>query len=147
MALKTNSKQAKENIKKWIVNGFHCSDFENWNKCSVDDYKTICTIILSTFKAEKNHDNRYNAGRISLYDLFVDWAQGLPDTLKTEDYFLYSACDLLGGWLEESESEKARFSETQAEQTITRLLWRELNANGQILPFEELKTLEEVKSL
>ena len=143
--MKTNSKQVKESIKKWIIDGFHHSDFENWNKCTVTDYKAICSVILSEFKEEKRSDNRYKAGRISLYDLFYDWCQGLPDTLKTEDYFLHSACDFLGGWLQETEQEKARFTETQAEEKITALLWRELTAHGQFIPYNELLTLKGVE--
>lgn len=133
MALRTNSKQAKENIKNYIMDSFHNSDYESWNNVEITDYDEICTAILSTFYVEKvRFDKMYQAHRISLQDLFFDWCQGLPSILNTCYYYNVNAKDLLGTFLNESEAEKNRYTEEQAEICITRLLWRELNAHGTI---------------
>ena len=133
MALRTNSKQAKENIKNYIIDCFHDSDFESWNNVKVEDYNTICEVILSTFYEEKmRFDNRFKAGRMTKTDLFFDWCQGLPSILGCEYYYDVNACDLLGSFLDETAAEKAKYTENEAEACITRLLWRELNAHGTI---------------
>lgn len=43
-------------------------------------------------------------------------------------YCNVSAIDLLADWLEETEEEKKRFTEDQAEEKITYLLYRELKS-------------------
>lgn len=129
--LKTNSKKVKETIKNYIMDSFHDSDFETWRGIHVEDYSQICSIILSMFWQEKiKHDKR----NISEKDFFVDWCQGLPSILGCEYYYNISAVDLLGEWLEETEEEKSRFSESEAEIMIANLLYRELKNNGSYLP-------------
>lgn len=133
MALRTNSKKAKENIANYIMESFHDSDYEAWNNIELTEYADICTAILSTFYVEKvRHDKAYAMHRVSLQDLFFDWCQGLPSILNTCYYYNVNARDLLGSFLDESASEKMKYTEEQAEACITRLLWRELNAHGTI---------------
>lgn len=62
--------------------------------------------------------------------MFRDWAQGLPTAFNTLYYYNVSAVDLLADWLNETDSEKARFTEEQAEERITALLFRELTKGG-----------------
>ena len=57
---------------------------------------------------------------------FTDWAQGLPSILDTCYYYNRSAVDDLGAILEETAEEKARYSEQNAEQLLTALIYREL---------------------
>lgn len=133
MALRTNTKQVKEKIKNYITDGFHDSDFESWNEIKINDYNTICEVILSTFYAEKvHHDSYFKAGRCSIQDLFFDWCAGLPNILDTDYYYSVNAVDLVGDILEQTETEKAKYTEDQAEKCMTYLLWRELNAHGTI---------------
>ena len=68
---------------------------------------------------------RYKAGRISLQDLFEDYAAGLP-LGGLFDYYLHSAIDTLGDILEESEAEREKYSEEEAEKMLTRLIYREM---------------------
>lgn len=59
--------------------------------------------------------------------MLEDWFCGLPSVLDTAHYIYHAnAVDMLGEWLEETESEKARFSESEAERMINRLLIREI---------------------
>ena len=139
--LRTNSKEVKETIKSYIMNHFEyyiednrgqfSGDLERINNVDATNYTEVCNSILTIFWAEKlKYDNRFKAGRVSRYDMFQDWVSGLCSALDSDYYYNVSAVDLLGEWLEESESEKAKYAERKAEETITRLLWRELNANA-----------------
>lgn len=53
-----------------------------------------------------------------------------PTAFNTLYYYNVSAVDLLADWLNETDSEKARFTEEQAEERITALLFRELTKGG-----------------
>jgi len=131
MALRTNSKKVKEAIKNYIMESFHDSDFEAWHNVKVSDYNTICNIVLSTFWQEKlEHDKR----NCSEFAFFEEWCSGLPSIIGCEYYYNINAVDLLGNWLEQTENEKNRFSESEAELMITKLIYRELKANGHYLP-------------
>ena len=57
---------------------------------------------------------------------FTDWAQGLPSVLDCCYYYNRSAVDDLGAILEETDAEKARYSEQQAENLLSYLIYREL---------------------
>lgn len=138
---RTNSKEVKGIIKSYIMNhfsdymarerGYFSGDLERINSVDVEDYTEVCNSILTIFWAEKlKHDNRFRSGRVARYDLFVDWVSGLCSAIDSDYYYNVSAVDLLGKWLDETESEKARFDECQAEEMITKLLWRELNSHA-----------------
>lgn len=122
--LKTNSKKAKENIKQYIIDNFTP---ENYTDTPPEEWHEIAAFILDTFRSEKYsipEDFRY-------YDnneckAFTDWAQGLPSVLDTCYYYNRSAVDDLAVILEETEEEKARFNEGDAEYLLTALIYREL---------------------
>lgn len=123
--LKTNSKQARENTRRYIM--------DNFDPCSYDPdpvpetWPEIAAFIMDCFHGEKlEHDNRYKAGKISKYDLFSDWCQGLPSVLDTCYYYNRSAVDDLGMILEETPEEKARYTEEKAERILTHIIYMEL---------------------
>ena len=99
--LRSNSKNVIEKVRSYIINGV---DHEYFG-----------------LEAEK----RYSRSR-SGFETFKDWAQGLPSAFNTMYYYNVSAVDMLGAWLEESESEKSKYNESEAEEMITRLIYREL---------------------
>lgn len=119
--LKTNSKQARQNVQAYIMEHF---DGCNYGIETPDNFKEYAAIILATFRSEKPAEGGYT--RMSESERFTDWAQGLPSILDTCYYYNRSAVDDLGAILEETESEKARFDETQAENLLTSLIYREL---------------------
>jgi hypothetical protein len=91
------------------------------------DFPGAAAFILDVFRAEKFHlpqDLRYYHG--NEFAAFTGWCQGLPSVVDTCYYYNRSAVDDLGRMLEETEAEKARFSEAEAEQRLTWLLYREL---------------------
>lgn len=57
---------------------------------------------------------------------FRDWAQGLPSALDTCYYYNRSAVDDLGTILEQTESEKSRYTEAEAENLLTIMIYCEL---------------------
>lgn len=109
--LKTNSKKVIEKVRKYIIDGV---DHEYFELEADPDFNTAC-----------ENEKRYSRSR-SGFETFKDWAQGLPSAFNTMYYYNVSAVDMLGAWLEETESEKAKYSECEAEEMITKLIYREL---------------------
>jgi hypothetical protein len=123
--LKTNSKKARENIRSYIVDHFNPCGYEVNQE--PETFEEIAKIILETFAEEKPYSTKY-IYRYCLSDekVFMDWAAGLPTILDTCYYYNRSAVDDLGAILEETESEKARYTESDAERLLTHLIFREL---------------------
>lgn len=122
--LKTNSKKAAENIRAYIMDGFTP---EGYTDNPPQDFPKIAVFILDTFRNEKYwcpQDVRYYHGCEQL--AFRDWCAGLPSVFDTCYFYNRSAVDDLGAILEETEQEKARYTEQQAEQLLTDLIYREL---------------------
>lgn len=116
-----NSKKAIENIKKYVVDHYCPWDYENAPE--TNDFNTIAAVILDTFKAE--YINDYNR-RGNRQELFARWASGLPGILDTCYYYNRPAVEDLGKILEESDTEKAKYSESDAERLLTYLIYREI---------------------
>lgn len=122
--LKANSWKAVENIRNYIVDGFYP---EGYTDNPPQEFPKIAAFILDTFRSEKYwcpQDVRYYHGCERL--AFRDWCAGLPGVLDTCYFYNRSAVDDLGAILEETEQEKARYTEQQAEQLLTDLIYREL---------------------
>lgn len=122
--LRTNSKKAAENIRAYIVDGFTP---EGYTDNPPQEFPKIAAFILGTFRSEKYwcpQDVRYYHGCELL--AFRDWCAGLAGVLDTCYFYNRSAVDDLGAILEETEQEKARYTEQQAEQLLTDLIYREL---------------------
>ena len=122
--LRTNTKKARENIQAYIIEHF---DASNYTDDPPATWPEIAAFILETFQDEKYYSTKYMY-RVMMSDerVFIDWCQGLPSVLDTCYYYNRSAVDDLSAILEESESEKAKYTETAAEAMLTRLIFREL---------------------
>ena len=122
--LKTNSKQARENIRNFIIKQF---DASNYTETPPETWPEIARFILNTFENEKYYSLEYmRAARMSYQDVFVDWCAGLPSVLHTNYYYLYSAVDILGDMLEQTETEKSKYSDMDAETLLSKLIYSEL---------------------
>lgn len=122
--LKTNSKEARANIRTYIIRNF---DGENYTENPPTEWPEIAAFILATFRKEKYYcENLRRYYRYNESVAFADWAAGLPSVLDTLYYYNRSAVDDLGEILQESESEKAKYTEQQAESLLTSLIYREL---------------------
>lgn len=123
--LKPNSKQARQNIREYIMKN---ADFTGRNtEKEPETFADFAALILAAFRREKYYDFEYaRAHRMSEAEIFADWAAGLPSILDTCYYYNRSAVDDLGEILQETEAEKARFTEEDAEKLLTSLIYREL---------------------
>lgn len=120
--LKTNSKKVKEKIKNYIIELY---DDEGYNVPKATNFDEIKENIK---KVSYNEVIKYELIRKStLFDAFEHWCSGLPCLLNTADYYCYnSAINILGDILEETEEERNRFSELEAEKELTFLIFREI---------------------
>lgn len=122
--LKTNSKQVKENLKNYIMINF---DGIGYTETPPEQWHEIATFIIDTFRSEKyNCKEDYRYYHNNELAAFIDWAQGLPSVLDTCYFYNRSAVDDLGAILEQTEQEKNRFAESEAEQCLTRLIYKVL---------------------
>lgn len=133
--LRTNSKKAIENIRAYIVKGFDGTNYEpkfdyiekaiedNKHGSNIDIFSLVANAIYSTFVDEYLYE--YNRRR-NEQTVFVEWCAGLPSILDTCYYYNRSAVKDLGDILEETEEERNRYTEAQAEETLSRLIYREI---------------------
>ena len=119
--LRTNSKQARQNVQQYIIDHF---DGCNYDIETPVTFQETAAIILSIFRNEKPAIGGY--ARMTEGERFTDWAEGLPSILDTCYYYNRSAVDDLGAILEKTAEEKAQYSEAQAENLLTSLIYREL---------------------
>ena len=121
--LRTNSKKAIENIRKYIIEHF---DGENYNfSGDASNFHEVAAFIYKCFIDEKykGAEGYYARRGYSMQDVFADWAAGLPSVLDTCYFYNRSAVDDLAEILEESDSEKAKYSDEQkAEKLLTNLI-------------------------
>ena len=119
--LKTNSKKARENIHCYVVDNFTP---DNYDIEPSTDFVTVANHIYNNFRVCTNGD--YQWGRVAESVIFEDWMQGLPSIFGADYYYHCTALDDLGVILEETEAEKARFTEDDAAKLLTSLIYREI---------------------
>ena len=128
--LKCNSKVVKEKIKKWILDNSEgvqediLWDIEH-DKLPTDydpeNIYNLCKYIYDDFVRVMGYRfGRYAETRL---DNFCDYAAGIPFGNLFIYYYNVSAVDLVGDILEETETEKARFSEFDAEFHMSRMIY------------------------
>ena len=119
--LKTNSKKALENIRSYVVDNFTP---DNYDLEPSNDFATAAKVIYNCFIEEKSGINDW--GRVAESVIFEDWCAGLPSIFNTCYYYNRSAVDDLGEILEETEKEKEKYTQTEAEKLLTALIYREI---------------------
>ena len=123
--LKTNSKKARENIRAYIMENQNVIEYGT-SKAVPINFPEAAREILHCFRKQKfytENEKRYFGN--NEFIAFCDWTSGLPGILNAE-YYLHCACDIAGKILEETETEKARYTETQAEKLLNYLIYNEL---------------------
>lgn len=119
--LRSNSAKALSNIRKWILEN---TDTEGYDFSEVKDFKQACEFIMTCFYNEKV---LYDKRKMSFQELFIEWLQGLPDAIDSASYIYHcNARNILADMLEETETEKNSFTERQAEDKISYLIFREV---------------------
>lgn len=132
---KLNCKEVNEALKNEIMDSYESAEeYYKYDGAEMKtEYNDICKDILKMFECEKlNGDLRYKASNMSKQDLFVEWMSGLPSSFPVScDIFLGSAAEWLGNILDETETEKQKYSDSKAERTSCLILYRELNKHAQ----------------
>lgn len=125
--IRTNSKKAREALKNYIMSNYDGTGYDAGTpEAEAQTFEEMARVILADVKRV----NGYKVRRHNDYTwqmAFADWCAGLPSLLDTSIYYCGSAVDLLGEWLDETEEEKAKYNETQAETMIDSLLYREIS--------------------
>lgn len=116
--LRTNSKKVREAIRDYIK--YNTTDYD-YDEMPAD-FETAREIVKNSYY---NEVGKWLERSVSRYEAFETWTQGLPSTLNCS-YYLSSAVELLGDILEETQAERERFTETEAEKLMTKLIYREL---------------------
>lgn len=119
--LRTTSKKALENIRNYILVNTDTSNYEDVEQPK--NFKEASKIIIDCFYDEYMHG--YNLRR-NHQECFIDWLSGLPSVFDSLYYYNRSAVDDLGALLEETEEEKSKYTEAQAEEMLSRLIYREV---------------------
>ena len=122
--LRSNSKKARENIRVYIMDNF-TPDSHGRDRDEFETFGEVAAFILETFRSEKRYERGPEAA------IFTDWCQGLPSVIDTCYYYNRSAVEDLGAILEETEAERNRYSEADAEKLLTNLIYRELLKGGE----------------
>jgi hypothetical protein len=135
--LKSNSKEAIERIKDYVCNNVNF------------DTDTVNEKYYYVMDLEKRHENGENIDMFSVYahalynimyeeviaqtnikrsfqDSFVYWCEGLPSCFDTGYYYNRSAVDDLGDILEQTEMQRHKYSEAEAEEKLSQLIFREI---------------------
>lgn len=128
--LRTNSKEVRAKVRQYIIDGFDPKAYGYEQYYNVDKENFSC-VAHAIFDCLYNEKIKCNKQKVSHYEHFKDWIQGLCNMVDSSYYYNVSAVDLLAEWLEETETEKKRFSEEQAEEKITYLLYCELQKGAE----------------
>ena len=126
--LRTNSKKAAENIRKYIMEDFeYLQERADYDGITLEENNAdqVLAYAYNVFNAEMRGEiERYR--NINLYNIFQNWASGLALGNLFCYYYNRSAVEDLGNILEESAAEKAKYKEEDAEELLTRLIYREM---------------------
>lgn len=141
--IRSNSKKAMENIRKYIID---YSDFSGYTLkdcyfANLEDLKEgagleifpeIAKGIYSIFKAEYlNNDYRFRRGTHSIQELFSDYCAGLPSVIDTCYYYNSDPIDIIADILEMTPEEKENYSNKHQDdlkncQYLDYLIFREI---------------------
>ena len=123
--LRTASRKAMENVRKYVVEHYDGSGYDdNTPEAKAQTFEEIATVIyLDVMRVESY---KLNLRWLPFEKLFSDWAMGLPGLLDTCYYYNRSAVDDLGAILEQTEAEKSKYNEREAETMLSNLIAREI---------------------
>ena len=127
--LKANSKKARQNLMEYIREYAENAIMEYHKDGEQAAEKNgFFNSIYQIFREEEKHNLKWY--RTPESEIFKEWAQGLPLNGLFCYYCNRSAVDDLGAILEETEEEKSRFTESQAEEMLTRLIYTRVKSEA-----------------
>lgn len=114
--LKTNSKQVKEAIRKYLQEGFENSG------CNLDEgiYNglTLPEMARKFLDIMEKEYPKFYGGNFYSYAAIADYLQGLPSSISVRFYYNEER-NLLKEWLQETDEESNRFEDDK----MNRLYW------------------------
>ena len=118
--LKSNTKKAREAVRLFII--------ENTNEeANASTIQEASRYIFNRFTSEvfsTDQERRYfHHSEATAFDY---WLRGLPSAFHSCTYLLNSAVDILGDILEQTEQERNRYTEDQAEKMLNYLIYSEV---------------------
>ena len=116
--LKTNTKKAITNIQQYIKDNYTGERPIDENA----DFSVFAWHIYDEFWTTYVHP----ANTKPYQEQFVCWLSGLPSSIDAGFWCNRSAIKDLGDILEETDEERNRFSESQAEEMLSKLIYREI---------------------
>ena len=122
--LKTNSKKACENIRKYIMKN---ADGTNYGVDLPVTFEGVARWILGIFRKEyysRPEDKRYFHNNEQA--AFISWTQGLPSALDCCFWYNRPAVDDLGNILEQTEAQRNKYSEDASCKMLASLIYREI---------------------
>ena len=121
--LKTTCKKALDNIRNYILDRVDVTGYDEYSEPKT--FEQAALIIWDEFQTAK----KYELARphTNIQECFTKWCAGLPSILDTCYYYNRSAIDDLAEILEETEAEKSKFTESQAERQLSWLIFREIS--------------------
>ena len=125
--LKTNSRVVRERIRIYVIgNGEdirESMEFDEIPSNKIDDIlKYVWTVFMDNY-------GRFTHKGVSLQEEFSTFASGLPFNIFDYHYNV-SAVDLVGDLLDETEAERSKYSESEAEKLMDYLIFRECEKAG-----------------
>lgn len=130
MALRSNSKKAIENIRKYIIENYDADGYEQDSpEAAAKTFEEIAAVVLADVARVKGYEVR-RCYHFTWQDAFADWAAGLPGLLDTCYYYNREAADDLAKILEQTPEDREklakRYGERDAERFLSNLIFREL---------------------
>lgn len=111
----TNNGYTKD-VQDLIVSVYN--EFQTISDKKEKEMKSLCKqLIIAKCKAEKGE---FNA------KAFEEWCSGLPSIINCDYYVACKAKRLVQLWLDETDEEMNKYSESQAGKLITSLMYREI---------------------
>ena len=126
MALKTNTKKAKENLRRYVVDHYDADGYDaDTPEAKAVTFEEIAAVIRADVKRVRGWMvEKYD--RYTWADAFREWVRDMPGLFDSLYMLGGRALDDLAELLEETEEEKNRYTAEQAEEMLTRLLFREI---------------------
>ncbi len=120
--LRSNSKKALANIRAYILEQYNP---EEYGLPETNDFREAAR---NMWEACKNEIIKYDKRKMSYQEYFLEWLSGLPSLFNSADYIYHcNAKKRLAAILEETEAEADKYTETEAETMLSRLIWREVS--------------------
>ena len=127
--LKSNSKKAREHVMQYVQDA--CSEYyiEDCGAPADLTDADLCRLIIQDFEEQWSHELKHNACRVrplSRQELFMEWGRGLTAGGLFAFFYHCTAVQVLGDILEETEAERSKYTEAQAENYLCYLICREV---------------------